>query len=177
MSEPELFVITGIMAAGKTSIAEVLAARFGRGVHLSGDWFRRSIVSGRADMSPDPTEAALSQLELRHLLAADAADRYVQAGFSVVLQDTFLGAYLPFVLEALSTRPVSVVVLCPTPAVVEQRERARDKVGYVGFSPADLDGVLRAETPPIGLWLDTSDLSVAETVTAILDRRAESLWV
>jgi predicted kinase len=176
MSAPQLFVITGITAAGKSSVAEALAERFERGVHLRGDWFRRSIVSGRVDMSPEPSEAALSQLELRHLLAVDAADRYVEAGFDVVMQDTFLGAYLPFVLDALSTRPVSVVVLCPTPTVVEQREAARDKSGYEGFSPADLDAVLRNETPPIGLWLDTSVLSVAETVTAILDRRRESSW-
>ncbi|WP_309484458.1 hypothetical protein [Streptomyces himalayensis] len=33
---------------------------------------------------------------------------------------------------------------------------------------ADLDRGLRAETPPIGLWLDTSDLTVSETVDAIL---------
>jgi hypothetical protein len=31
--------------------------------------------------------------------------------------------------------------------------------------------VLRAETPRIGLWLDTSELSVGETVEAIVAER------
>jgi hypothetical protein len=39
---------------------------------------------------------------------------------------------------------------------------------------AALDRALRAETPRIGLWLDSSDLSVAETVDEIVRRADES---
>jgi hypothetical protein len=35
----------------------------------------------------------------------------------------------------------------------------------------DLDGALRTGTPRIGLWLDTSDLTVEQTVDAILAGR------
>ena len=43
------------MAAGKSTVARLLASRFERGVHLEGDFFRRSVVSGRAEMTPEPT--------------------------------------------------------------------------------------------------------------------------
>jgi hypothetical protein len=38
----------------------------------------------------------------------------------------------------------------------------------------DLDGALRDETPRIGLWLDSSNQSVDETVQAILVRWTDS---
>jgi hypothetical protein len=61
------------------------------------------------------------------------------------------------------------VVLCPLPVVVAARERARAKTGYPDeASIAAFDHVLRAETPRIGYWLDSSDQSVTETVNQIL---------
>ena len=44
-----VIVVTGIQAAGKSTIAQALAERLERSVHLRGDVFRRMIVSGRAD--------------------------------------------------------------------------------------------------------------------------------
>jgi dephospho-CoA kinase len=41
------FVITGVMAAGKSTVADLLARRFDRGVHVRGDVFRKMIVTGR----------------------------------------------------------------------------------------------------------------------------------
>jgi hypothetical protein len=50
-----------------------VASRFARGVHIEGDVFRRSIVSGRVEMTPEPTADALAQLRLRYRLAAATA--------------------------------------------------------------------------------------------------------
>lgn len=45
----------------------------------------------------------------------------------------------------------------------------RGKVGYSGFTVEALhEGFLR-ETPRIGFWLDTSNLTPAETVQAIIE--------
>jgi len=52
------------MAAGKSTVASLLARRFRRGVHLEGDLFRRMIVHGRQEMTPDPSPEALDQLKL-----------------------------------------------------------------------------------------------------------------
>jgi predicted kinase len=164
-------VVTGIMAAGKSTVAEALARRFDRGVHLRGDVFRRMIVSGRAAITPEWAGEAGRQLELRYELAAQAADTYARAGFAVVLQDVVLGAHLPRLLDAITTRPRYVVVLAPRPEVVAERERTRAKTGYGdGWTPAGLDAVLRTETPRVGLWLDTSGQTAEETVGTILAR-------
>lgn len=56
-----IFLITGIQAAGKSTIAQMLAERLPHSVHVRGDLFRRMVVNGRADMTPDPSpEAVLS---------------------------------------------------------------------------------------------------------------------
>jgi predicted kinase len=47
-----VFVVTGVMASGKSTVAELLARRFARGVHLRGDVFRKMIVTGRDPISP-----------------------------------------------------------------------------------------------------------------------------
>ena len=43
-----LFVISGISAAGKSTVARLLAGRFERGACVPGDAIREMMVSGRA---------------------------------------------------------------------------------------------------------------------------------
>jgi predicted kinase len=174
--DPRLFVITGIMAAGKSTIAQALAERFDRSVHLRGDTFRRFVVSGRSDMSPNPSPQAMAQLELRYELAAMCADRYVDAGFVTVMQDVILGPMLTRVLDMFRTQPIALVVLAPSPAAVAARDRDRDKVGYRHFTPAELDADLRERTPHRGLWVDSTELTVDETVQQILDNQHDAIY-
>ena len=47
MDEARLVVITGIMASGKSTIAQALAERLPASAHVRGDHYRRSIVNGR----------------------------------------------------------------------------------------------------------------------------------
>ena len=173
--DPRLFVITGIMAAGKSTVAQALAERFDRSVHLRGDTFRRFVVSGRVEMSPDPPAEATTQLELRYELAAMCADRYVDAGFVTVMQDVILGPMLTRVIDMFRTRPLALVVLAPSPDAVAARDRDRAKVGYRHFTPAALDADLRERTPRLGLWIDNTDLTIDETVQHILDHRDEAI--
>ncbi len=170
-----MVVITGIQAAGKSTVAQALAERLPRSVHLRGDMFRRMIVNGRVDMGPvNPGPEALRQLQLRYELAVDVADRYAAAGFSVVMQDVILGADLARVVDRVRTRPVAVVVLIPRADIVRDRDvERRRRSGKVAYRPgerdvADMDTVLRTRTPRLGLWIDTSDLSVGETTDQIL---------
>lgn len=168
-----IFVVTGIQAAGKSTVAQALAERLPKSVHVHGDAFRRMVVNGRVEMGPaDPPAEAFRQLRLRYALAAKVADGYADAGFTVVLQDIVLGEHLTEMVGALRTRPCYVVVLAPNAEVVAQREAARAKVAY---QPGDsgiagLDAYLREQTPRIGLWLDTSELTVDRTVDEILAR-------
>lgn len=115
-SSTQLFLVTGIMAAGKSTVSDALARRFDRGVHVRGDTFRRFVVSGREETSADPSVDA-----------------------------------------------------------VAQREAARRKIAYTGFTPADLDDELRERTPRLGLWVDSTELTVEETVDVIVAQQASAL--
>lgn len=162
-------VITGVMASGKSAVAEAVAGRLSPSVHLRGDMFRRMIVSGRVDMAEPAPPEALRQLELRHDLTARTAIRYWEDGFHVVAQDNILGGLLPHFLKRLDGFPVKVVVLCPSLATIRRREAGRGKKGYHSFDPAWMYDAFMRETPRIGLWLDTSDLSVEETARRVLE--------
>lgn len=172
--QPRIIVITGIMASGKSTVAQQLAERFERGVHLRGDLFRRMIVKGRLEMQPEFSEPAFAQLRLRYRLAAMTSRAYAEAGFTVIYQDVILGAVLNEVVamlkDAEATYRLHLVALCPSVEVVAERDRTRHKVAYGSWSPAQLDHIFRTETPHIGLWLDTSLLTVGETVDLILSR-------
>lgn len=163
-----IFLITGVMASGKSTVAELLARQFEKSVHLRGDIFRKMIASGREEMSATPTPEALSQLDLRYKLTVETAKRYHDAGFTVVMQDNYYGEKLAYVVDLLAPEPVQTVVLCPSAEVVRQREAARGKVGYHGFSVESLHKSFMQNTPRIGLWIDNSERTPEETVDEIL---------
>jgi predicted kinase len=163
-----VILITGAMAAGKSTVAQGLAERLPRAAHVRGDVFRRMIVSGRQDLTPEEAAEATAQLWLRYRLAAMVADGYARAGFMAVLQDVVLGPDLPRLADLVTARPRYVVVLAPRPDVLARREQARDKRGYGDWTVESLDRSLREETPRIGLWLDTSDQTPQQTVDEIL---------
>lgn len=93
---------------------------------------------------------------------------------TVAWQDVILGPTLGRVAGLLQGRDAGVVVLCPSPGVVTEREAGRAKTGYGAWTPEDLDRGLRADTPRIGLWLDSSGLTVEETVDAVVARADET---
>jgi chloramphenicol 3-O-phosphotransferase len=167
--ERAIYLITGVMASGKSTVAEMLASKMEKGVHLRGDVFRKMIVSGREEMRENPPEEAVKQLHLRYRLAADAARMYFENGFAVVLQDNYYGEDLPRMLDLLKGLPVRAVVLCPDVKTVQEREVRRGKVGYTGFTVEALHAAFLRETPRLGLWLDTSKQTPEETVRAILE--------
>ena len=87
----KIYLITGVMASGKSTIAQLLASQIDRCVHLRGDAFRRMIVSGREEMSAEPSGEAVRQLHMRYELTAAAAKLYFEHDFSVVIQDNYYG--------------------------------------------------------------------------------------
>lgn len=162
------------MAAGKSTVADLLARRYPRAVHVRGDAWRKMIVTGRDPITPGLGPEAILQLYLRRHLAAVSANEYWRAGFTVVLQDIYVGGFLPAVIEEMRTSPLHVVVLSARPEVVADREAARRKTGYGDWDPGELCATFANETPRLGLWLDTSDMTPEQTVDAILARKDEA---
>lgn len=172
---PAVILITGIMAAGKSTVAQALAERLPRSVHVRGDLFRRMIVSGRAEMNFELSDEARQQLQLRYRIAASVAAMYLDHGFNVVYQDIIIGPDLAEVVRWYAQYPLYVVVLCPSASIAAERDAARSKTGYHHDAMADdFDRVLRTQTPRLGLWLDTSQLTPQETVEEILARLEEA---
>jgi chloramphenicol 3-O-phosphotransferase len=165
-----VYLLTGIMASGKSTVAQILAERLPKAAHVRGGVFRRMIVSGRREMAPDADPEAEDQLDLRYRLAAATTDAYFEAGFSVVVQDIILGEWLPRFVGLIEGRPLLVVVLAPRPETVRAREAGRTKTGYDAWSVERLDEVLRDETPELGLWIDSSEQTPEQTAEEILER-------
>lgn len=165
-----IILITGVMASGKSTVAERLSQQFAKSVHLRGDVFRKMIVRGREEMTPGASQEALNQLQLRYQLAASAADAYYEAGFTVIVQDVIIGPELEQFISYVRNRPLYVVVLTPDEDAVAAREAGRPKKGYGLWTISALNGILQKETPKLGLWLDTSKLTPEQTVNTILQR-------
>jgi chloramphenicol 3-O-phosphotransferase len=170
LDDHAVFLITGPSASGKSTVARQLAERFTRGVHLQGDFFRRSIVAGRHEMTPDPSPEALRQLLLRYRLAAAAADAYFEEGFTVALEDVIAGPLLAESTALIRSRPVHLVVLVPSLATVSARDAARETTGYARWSIEQLYAAFINDTPRLGLWLDSSGQTTEQTVEEILAR-------
>lgn len=171
-----VILITGVMAAGKSTVAQLVAERLPRSVHVRGDVFRRFIVSGAVEPSPDMSAEADRQLLLRYRCALGAADTYVEAGFVAVVQDVMVGPVLADAVVMIRSRPRYLVVLDPEPVAVVDRERGRFKTGYSnGFQPAGFVAGHRGETPRLGLWLNSTHQTASETADAVLARLSEAL--
>src|SRR6266568_4602282 len=125
-----LFVISGVSAAGKSTVARLLAGRFERGVCVPGDAVHTMVVSGRLDMRPGSGEGALRQLVLRYAGALAVASVYLRDRFDVVVEDVIIGPVLRDFLELVPVPEFHLVFLDPDAAAIERRERDRDGTTY-----------------------------------------------
>jgi hypothetical protein len=170
-----VFLLTGWQASGKSTLAPLLAARFPLSAHVEGDVMWKMVVSGREDMTREPSEEALRQLRLRYRHGAMVADSYAAAGFTAVHTDIVMRDSLAAYPAMVEMRPLYIVVLRPLPDVLVARERGRRVAPAsteedAGFYDAELEA-----SPRIGLWLDSSDQTPEQTVDEILARLDEAL--
>jgi hypothetical protein len=176
-----VWLVTGAQASGKSTVADLLARRFERGVHVRGGQFYRWAVHGWVHVGePGRDDEVRRLLDLRYRLSSLVADEYAGAGFTTVVQDNIYGPDVEAWLGRVVARPRHLVVLRPAVAVVEQRDEERrrllGKVAYrAGFTPAVNDEHVAATRRDLGLWLDTSAQTPEETVDEILGRSDEAV--
>ncbi|MGB7237934.1 MAG: phosphotransferase [Rhodococcus sp. (in: high G+C Gram-positive bacteria)] len=178
---PCAVLVVGAQASGKSSVARLLAERVPRGAFIEGDVLWKMIVAGAVDMSGDASAEADQQLALRYRHGALLCESFVAEGFVAVHAENMYGPPVERHLQSLRCAR-SLVVLRPRPEVIEERERMRGTSAYRPWIPPGgslRDAVIRfdewvAATPRIGLWVDSSDQTVDQTVDFILDRWAEA---
>lgn len=179
MTRGAVWLVVGVQAAGKSTLAQGLAEAHPRSVHVRGGQLARWAVNGWTHPAGGDDPEARRLLDLRYRLSAQIADAYAAAGFTTVVQDNVYGADVVAWLRSVAARPRHLVVLRPRLDVVAAREAARRAAtGKVSYRPGGptveaLDGAL-GEIPPIGLWLDTSDLTAPEVLAAVLARADEA---
>lgn len=172
--ERGIYIITGVMASGKSTISQMLAEKFEKGVHVRGDVFRKMIVKGNIDMTPNYSQSALEQLRLRFKIAAKVVEMYYNAGFSVVVQDNYLGKEVMGFLDEFKSKPIYFITLHPNVNSIIEREQKRNKSGYTAWQVETLNNVLLHENPKIGLWNDSSYMTPEETLSKIIKRKEEA---
>ncbi|MEU6126346.1 AAA family ATPase [Streptomyces sp. NPDC047123] len=164
---PHVFLVVGIPGSGKSSVSAALARRFELGAHIEGDHLQELIVSGSHLPKPEEDLEADRQLLLRARNGAVLARSFHAAGVVAVIDDVVVRrAHLEFYREQLKDLPLRLIVLTPSMDVVSRRLTDRDKVLADDWS--FLDEALRNELAGEGEWFDSSDLSLDETVDAIL---------
>lgn len=167
------FLISGVPGAGKTTVARLLAAQFPRACHIEGDLIHHHfIVSGGIAPNEKPHDEAERKLLLRRRNICLLADSFADAGFVPVIDDVVVSnSVMKIYHELLRTGPLVFVQLAPTKEVIRERDAARHKQVFEIWS--HLDSLMRESMDRVGLWLDTSNMTVEETVDAILARETE----
>ncbi|MFE6964109.1 phosphotransferase [Agromyces sp. NPDC057679] len=171
---PIAVLVVGVPAAGKSTVGRLLAERLGTAAFIEGDALWQMVVAGREDMAEPPSPGALAQLELRYRHGAMLARSFVDAGISAVHVDNIYGSAVADQLGRMGGRR-ALVVLRPRVEAVVRRETERGTGAYDGWlgdaalvdAVRTFDGWL-AETPQVGLWIDSTDQAPDETVDAIL---------
>lgn len=107
-------MVTGLQAAGKTTVGRLLAEAFvGPAAWFDGDHLYRMVVRGGVDMTPDPDPEAVRQVRLRYEGAARLAQLYADNGFDFVYSDIVMGSDAERWLGSITGADVHLVVLAP----------------------------------------------------------------
>lgn len=173
MDGPPVFVITGQLAAGKTTLARALLERFPLGHHVELDTLREMVVSGLAGPLKWSDETT-RQFDLAVRAGAALAGIYQPAGFAVAVEGAADPHRIRAALEETGLADQVVgVVLRPRLEVALVRNAGR---GTKAFDTRVLTGAMHRldddlaapDLPPGWTALDTDGQSLEESVEAVL---------
>jgi chloramphenicol 3-O-phosphotransferase len=125
MTPTEVLVLGGPPAAGKTTVAALIADRWNPSVHLGGDAFWETFIR-RGYLKPWRPESREQNSTVIRVVMAAAAE-YAGGGYSVVVDATVGPWFLELVADVFSDRGVDwhYAILLPTHASVVERNGSR----------------------------------------------------
>ncbi|MBI2760850.1 MAG: AAA family ATPase [Chloroflexi bacterium] len=173
-------IVTGPAGAGKSTVSRALCARFARAAHINVDEIRwKVIVSGYVSPEAAGEEAkeARRQRSLATRNASALASNFAADDFVAVIDDVLeqpheLDEYLAY----LGGLQVAFVTLLPDADTVRRRDEDRSPDDSMGERALELHRIISENGETRGLRLDTSNLTVEETVDVLLERLDEA-WV
>ena len=171
----QTWLVTGIPGSGKTTTSAALAARFQHGAHIPGDVIQHLVVGGSAAPDPFGDEESNRPTDLCVRNQCLLARSFRSEGYAVVL-DYVIGSAerLQNYLDQLPDEPIGLVVLTPSIEVARARDRERPDEAVLQ-AWAHMHEEMVHELAGQGLWLDTSHMSVAATVSTILHHQEEAV--
>ncbi|PKN87462.1 MAG: hypothetical protein CVU46_04220 [Chloroflexi bacterium HGW-Chloroflexi-8] len=173
-----IFLILGAPAVGKSTTSRALAAHFSKSIHIPVDNIRDMVVSGIELPGTVKNEALVEQVALARKSVCQIALNYHEAGFVVVIDDFFhadhLADYDPLIKHPFTYK----ILLHPGQKIAHERNLARSGTSpardYIDEGIRIVYDQLQNEVPKLSregwIIIDTTSLSIGETVTRIINK-------
>lgn len=161
-----IYLIAGISGSGKSTVSRALSKHLNKSFYIEVDSLRELVVSGYA--SPrEWTEETRRQIELGTLNAISLAKNADKYGFDVIIDDTAFIDQEKLYSEMLPD--AKRIWICPNIDIILKRNSERGKVIPEKLVRNLYSHLEFRRTSKDWLQVDTSNLSIIESVEKILD--------
>jgi adenylylsulfate kinase-like enzyme len=124
---PGILIVTGMPAAGKSTVTRLAAEKPARSARMDGDVVNRFVIGGHVRALGEPADEAARQVELCNRNLCALAANYADAGFTALV-DWIVPTreQLDLFARLLAPRPVMLVVLSPGTEPCKYRNTIRN---------------------------------------------------